>query len=163
MGEKAEWKIVKEKSGEAAALKPDENLSNAEPYQGAASKQETRARDFHRNSAEGMGAKVVPETECVQRVKFPELQEPTSPRQVLDKIDYLRDVDLEVSVELGNAILSINNILGLDVGSVIELNQTVGEEVRILINGNAYALGEVVVIGEKFGVRILKIIHEQDN
>ncbi len=173
MGEKAAWQILKpgvvqtgaananpsEPAMEAGAVEEEGFLQ--ETVKGKAQRQESRSRDYGRQGFDQLSAKVVPESECVQRVKFPAVQSTLNDTQALEKIDYLRDVDLEVGVELGNTILSINKILGLDVGSVVELNQTVGEEVRILINGNPYALGEVVVIGEKFGVRLTRIIHER--
>lgn len=95
--------------------------------------------------------------ESVQRAKFtPLVAEPGA--EPLGKIEYLRDVDLEASVELGNAVMTVENILSLQTGSLVELKQTVGDPVRLLINGNPYALGEVVVIGEKFGVRLIKLL-----
>lgn len=95
--------------------------------------------------------------ESVQRAKFtPLVAEPGA--EPLGKIEYLRDVDLEASVELGNAVMTVENILSLQTGSLVELKQTVGDPVRLLINGNPYALGEVVVIGEKFGVRLTKLL-----
>jgi|GEM_PF-2230883 len=105
-------------------------------------------------------ARILGEDESVQRAKFPPLKpEPVHP--ALEKIDYLRDVNLEASVELGSTVMTVEKILGLDLGSVIELSQSVTDPVKVLINGNPYAYGEVVVIGEKFGVRITKIINEE--
>ncbi len=171
MAEKPAWQIFKPGAVQAGAAEGDgksqgtaDALDEAEFLQETVkgkTAQEPRTRDHGRQSFDQLSAKVVPEDDYVQRVKFPAVQAGLSDGQALEKIDYLRDVDLEVGVELGNTILSINKILSLDVGSVVELNQTVGEEVRILINGNPYALGEVVVIGEKFGVRLTRIIHER--
>lgn len=97
-----------------------------------------------------------PEPDEVQRVAFAPVQEgPVGP--ALGNIQYLKDVNLEAGVELGNATLSVDQILKLGIGSIVELNQTVGEPVRLLINNSVYALGEVVVIGDKFGVRIAKL------
>jgi flagellar motor switch protein FliN len=93
----------------------------------------------------------------VQRVKYSELQD-ESTHTPLGNIDYIKDVNLEASVELGDAQLSVEKILQLSVGSVVELMQTVGDPVRLLINHNTYALGEVVVIGDKFGIRITKLV-----
>jgi flagellar motor switch protein FliN/FliY len=77
-----------------------------------------------------------------------------------EKIDYIKDVDLEASVELGDTVMTVEAILALGVGSIVELKQTVGEEVTLLINGHPYARGEVVVINEKFGIRITRLLRE---
>jgi len=98
------------------------------------------------------------EGEEIQRVQYAPIQESAVERP-LGNIDYLKDVNLEAGVELGTTTLSVEAILSLGVGSIVELNQTVGEPVRLMINNNVYALGEVVVIGDKFGVRIGKLMH----
>jgi flagellar motor switch protein FliN/FliY len=96
--------------------------------------------------------------EAIQRVKYPALVENTA-SPALGNIDYLKDVNLEASVELGSANLTVEKVLNLGVGAVVELSQNVGDPVRLVINHNLYALGEVVVIGDKFGVRITKLVH----
>jgi len=78
-------------------------------------------------------------------------------KQVRD-IDFLLDIPLEVSVEVGKTKLLINDLLQLGQGSVIELNKVAGEPMEILINQKLIARGEVVVINEKFGVRLTDII-----
>jgi len=123
------------------------------------SAQNKKKKEYNRHVADSFSAKVMMEPESVQRAKFPQLQEEIT-QQALGKLEYLKDVDLEASVELGNTVLTVEKIIALNVGSIIELNQSVGDQVRLLINGNPYAYGEVVVIGDKFGVRITKIIHE---
>lgn len=124
-----------------------------------AAEPETRPASGSHTPNEGAAARVMAEAESVQRAKFPPLREEDG-QSVLGKIEYLKDVDLDTSVELGSTVLTVESILGLHVGSIIELNQTVGDQVRLLINSNPYAFGEVVVIGDKFGVRITKLIHE---
>jgi len=95
--------------------------------------------------------------ESIQRVKYPPLTE-TAVSPTLSNIDYLKDVNLEASVELGSANLTVEKVLNLGVGAVVELLQNVGDPVKLVINHNLYALGEVVVIGDKFGVRITKLV-----
>jgi flagellar motor switch protein FliN len=94
--------------------------------------------------------------EEVQRVKYSPLQAGTV-EAPLHNIDYLKDINLEAGVELGNTTMSVEQILGLGVGSIVELNQTVGDPVRLLISNHVYAQGEVVVIGDKFGIRISRV------
>src|SRR3954447_21524909 len=73
-------------------------------------------------------------------------------------IDLLLDVSLEVSVELGRTRMTIGELLALRPGSVIELDKLAGEPADILVNGTRIARGEVVVVDEKFGVRVLEIV-----
>lgn len=68
------------------------------------------------------------------------------------------DVELELQVELGRTRRQVREILTYGPGSVIELNKAAGEPVEILINGRVVARGEVVVVGENFGVRITEVI-----
>jgi flagellar motor switch protein FliN/FliY len=73
-------------------------------------------------------------------------------------IELLMDVALEVSVELGRSHMSIAEILALRTGSVIELDKLAGEPVDVSVNGTLIARGEVVVVDEKFGVRITEVV-----
>jgi len=73
-------------------------------------------------------------------------------------MDMLRDVNMDVSVELGRIELPLGRVLQLAKGSVIELDKLAGEPVDIMVNGQRIAQGEVVVIDEHFGVRISNLI-----
>jgi flagellar motor switch protein FliN/FliY len=73
-------------------------------------------------------------------------------------LDFILDLPLEISVELGRAKILISDLLQLGQGSVIELTKLAGEPLEILINQKLIARGEVVVINEKFGVRLTDII-----
>jgi len=73
-------------------------------------------------------------------------------------IELLMDVALEVSVELGRSHMPIGDILALRTGSVIELDKLAGEPVDVSVNGTLIARGEVVVVDEKFGVRITEVV-----
>ncbi len=79
---------------------------------------------------------------------------PVAPGQV----DLLMDVPLDISVELGRSQRPIRNILALVVGSVLELDRLAGDPVDVLINGRRIARGEVVVVDERFAVRITEIL-----
>jgi flagellar motor switch protein FliN/FliY len=86
--------------------------------------------------------------------KVPGSQQKKTPRE----LDFLLDIPLDVSVELGRTSMLINDLLQLGQGSVIELNKLAGEPLEILINSKLIARGEAVVVNEKFGVRITDII-----
>jgi flagellar motor switch protein FliN len=74
------------------------------------------------------------------------------------RLDLLLDIPLEITAELGRARMLINDLLQLGQGSVIELNKLAGEPLEILVNQKLIARGEVVVVNEKFGIRLTDII-----
>ena len=76
----------------------------------------------------------------------------------IQSIDFILDIPLEVTVELGRTSMLINDLLQLGQGSVIELNKLAGEPLEILVNRKLIARGEVVVVNEKFGVRLTDIV-----
>jgi len=76
-------------------------------------------------------------------------------------MDALRDVEMRISVEVGGTRMPIRDILELHPGSVVELDRLVGEPVDVLVNGHRFAVGEVVVITDTFGVRITEILSPQ--
>ncbi len=73
-------------------------------------------------------------------------------------MDMILDIPVTVSVELGKTRILINELLSLGQGSVVELNKLAGEPMEIMVNGKLIARGEVVVVNEKFGVRLTDII-----
>jgi flagellar motor switch protein FliN/FliY len=73
-------------------------------------------------------------------------------------LEMLLDIPLEITAELGRAKMIINDLLQLGQGSVIELNKLAGEPLEILINQKLIARGEVVVVNEKFGIRLTDVI-----
>lgn len=79
-----------------------------------------------------------------------------------ENIDMLLDVDLDVSIELGRADLSIKRILELAPGSIIELDRMAGEPVDLLVNNKVVAKGEVVVVDESFGIRIVSLVTPEE-
>ena len=73
-------------------------------------------------------------------------------------IDLILDIPLSVTVELGRSKMLINDLLQLGQGSVIELTKLVGDPLEVLVNDKLVARGEVVVVNEKFGVRLTDIV-----
>lgn len=80
----------------------------------------------------------------------------------MKNLSLLLDVPLQVTVELGRTKRSVQEILHLSSGSIIELDKLAGEPVDILVNNKLIAKGEVVVIDENFGVRVTDIISQSD-
>lgn len=77
-------------------------------------------------------------------------------------MELLFDVPLQVTVELGRTKRSVQEILQLSTGSIIELDKLAGEPVDVFVNNKLIAKGEVVVIDENFGVRITDIVSQSD-
>lgn len=73
-------------------------------------------------------------------------------------LELLLDIPLEITAELGRAKMIINDLLQLGQGSVIELNKLAGEPLEIMVNQKLIARGEVVVVNEKFGIRLTDVI-----
>ena len=73
-------------------------------------------------------------------------------------LDFVLDIPLEISVELGRAKMLISDLLQLGQGSVIELNKLAGEPVEIFVNQRLIARGEVVVVNDKFGIKMTDIL-----
>ena len=78
------------------------------------------------------------------------------------RMDLLLDVPLDISVELGRARMTIQDLLALGPGSVIELDKIAGEALDILVNDRLVARGEAVVVNDKFGVRITDIVSQAE-
>lgn len=88
--------------------------------------------------------------------------QPTSKKQSGRTLDFLMDVALQVSVEVGRARMTIQDLLQMGPGSVVELEKLAGEPLDIFINGKPVARGEAVIVNEKFGVRLTDIISPED-
>ncbi|MEE8484117.1 MAG: flagellar motor switch protein FliN [Nitrospinota bacterium] len=79
-----------------------------------------------------------------------------------EKLDLILDIPLNLSVELGRTKMLINDLLQLGQGSVIELTKLVGEPLEVLVNDKLIAKGEVVVVNEKFGVRLSEVLSAKE-
>lgn len=82
----------------------------------------------------------------------------TEQNEEMRSLDFVLDIPLEVSVELGRTRMIINDLLQLGPGSVIELDKLAGEPMEIFVNNKLVARGEVVVMNEKFAIRLTDIV-----
>jgi len=73
-------------------------------------------------------------------------------------LEMLMEVSLQLTVELGQTHMSVRQVLDLQQGSVVELNRQAGDAVDIFVNNHIFARGEVVVVDDKFGVRITELV-----
>ena len=89
---------------------------------------------------------------------FPSFDEtPTAHAQTQD-LDMILDIPVQISVELGRSRITIRNLLQLAHGSIVELDALAGEPLNVFVNGTLIAQGEVVVVNDKFGIRLTDII-----
>lgn len=76
------------------------------------------------------------------------------------KLDTILDIPVTISMEVGRSLISIRNLLQLNQGSVVELDRVAGEPLDVLVNGTLIAHGEVVVVNDKFGIRLTDVISQ---
>ncbi len=91
-----------------------------------------------------------------QEIKGGEGEKPGA--NAVSNLDFILDIPLEISVELGRVRMMISELLQLGQGSVIELNKLAGEPLEIFVNQKLIARGEVVVVNEKFGIKMTDIL-----
>ena len=96
-------------------------------------------------------------TETVSQENIEDLTA-TGQTEVDRDLDFILDIPLEISVELGRTSMLVHDLLQLGQGSVVELSKLAGEPMEIFVNGRLFARGEAVVVNEKFGVRLTDII-----
>ena len=99
------------------------------------------------------------EADALKESSESELPEPTS--KGLD-VDFLSDVPMTVTVELGVGNITIKDLLQLGQGSVLELNKLAGEPLEVKVNDRLISKGEVVVLNEKYGIRLTDVINPDD-
>ena len=91
-------------------------------------------------------------------VSFEELRSENNKVTVNPELDVILDIPVTISMEVGRTSITIRNLLQLNQGSVIELDRLAGEPLDVLVNGTLIAHGEVVVVNEKFGIRMTDVI-----
>ncbi len=78
------------------------------------------------------------------------------------KLDTILDIPVTISMEVGRSYMSIRNLLQLNQGSVVELDRVAGEPLDVMVNGTLIAHGEVVVVNDKFGIRLTDVISQTE-
>ncbi|MCH1920576.1 flagellar motor switch protein FliN [Shewanella sp. A3A] len=78
------------------------------------------------------------------------------------KLDTILDIPVTISMEVGRSFISIRNLLQLNQGSVVELDRVAGEPLDVMVNGTLIAHGEVVVVNDKFGIRLTDVISQTE-
>lgn len=89
---------------------------------------------------------------------FPSFGGNTGNAGMMNELDMILDIPVQITVELGRTKITIKNLLQLAHGSVVELDAMAGEPMDVMVNGTLIAQGEVVVVNDKFGIRLTDII-----
>ena len=97
-----------------------------------------------------------------QQVAARQLNDTASAESGDVKLDVILDIPVTVGMEIGRTQLSIRNLLQLNQGSIVELDRLAGEPMDVLVNGTLVAHGEVVVVNEKFGIRLTDVVSPAD-
>lgn len=100
----------------------------------------------------------------VNNVEFDELQDtsPSLSSEEHERLDSILDIPVTISMEVGRSKINIRNLLQLNQGSVVELDRVAGEPLDVLVNGTLIAHGEVVVVNDKFGIRLTDVISQTE-
>lgn len=99
-----------------------------------------------------------PQGSDVERAELQSLEDEGANSGVGSSLEMILDIPVTISMEIGRSKIPIRNLLQLNQGSVVELDRLAGEPLDVLVNGTLIAHGEVVVVNEKFGIRLTDVI-----
>jgi len=119
------------------------------------SEQNIKPENFMPNDTQQIEEEIPPSQKVVDLTKETLGRDPA---QIPRNLDFILDIPLEISVELGRARMRIADILKLGQGSIIELTNQAGNALEILVNQKPIAKGEVVVVNEKYAIRLIEIL-----
>ena len=142
----AEWEAAMEESGDGEGGEDGADDNRADEW--AAAMAEAGESD------EGAGKQV----RTAPMEDFGDQPEPGGAPGTEPDLDVILDIPVTISMEVGNTQIPIRNLLQLNQGSVIELDRLAGEPLDVLVNGTLIAHGEVVMVNEKFGIRLTDVI-----
>ena len=123
---------------------------------------ETTAQDAGDDWADAMAEQADAEAGNAQAAEFDELVPDEAKGEGEVNLESILDVPVTISMEIGRTKIAIRNLLQLNQGSVVELDRLAGEPMDVLVNGTLIAQGEVVVVNDKFGLRLTDIISPAD-
>ena len=111
--------------------------------------------------AAAMAEQAIEEAEQVQLDELVDDSKPITKEEAA-KLDGILDIPVTISMEVGRSFISIRNLLQLNQGSVVELDRVAGEPLDVMVNGTLIAHGEVVVVNDKFGIRLTDVISQTE-
>ena len=100
----------------------------------------------------------------INNIELDELTDTSTPISKAEhaRLDSILDIPVTISMEVGRSKINIRNLLQLNQGSVVELDRVAGEPLDVLVNGTLIAHGEVVVVNDKFGIRLTDVISQTE-
>ncbi|WOT06257.1 flagellar motor switch protein FliN [Shewanella youngdeokensis] len=111
--------------------------------------------------AAAMAEQAIEEAQAVELDEFSGDAAPLSQEEA-SKLDAIMDIPVTISMEVGRSFINIRNLLQLNQGSVVELDRVAGEPLDVMVNGTLIAHGEVVVVNDKFGIRLTDVISQTE-
>ncbi|MGS0673872.1 flagellar motor switch protein FliN [Shewanella sp. 0m-4] len=111
--------------------------------------------------ASAMAEQAIEEAKAVEFDEFNNDSAPLSEEEA-SKLDAIMDIPVTISMEVGRSFINIRNLLQLNQGSVVELDRVAGEPLDVMVNGTLIAHGEVVVVNDKFGIRLTDVISQTE-
>jgi flagellar motor switch protein FliN/FliY len=113
-------------------------------------------------AAEGAEPAAAGDAAAVHAQVFPELRPDATLNVAPERLELILDIPVHLTVELGRTKLAIRNLVQLAQGSIVELDRLAGEPLDVLVNGCLIAQGEVVVVNDKFGIRLTDVIAPEE-
>lgn len=114
--------------------------------------------DMDDDWAAAMAEQEAPEGDDAAAVEFDQLNDESQGSKSNPDLDVILDIPVTISMEVGSTEIAIRNLLQLNQGSVVELDRMAGEPLDIRVNGTLIAHGEVVVVNERFGIRLTDVV-----
>ncbi len=113
---------------------------------------------------DGWGDAMAEEADSVQQAKLDPLTDDSKPggNDLAPELDVILDIPVSISMEVGRTEIPIRNLLQLNQGSVVELDRLAGEPLDVLVNGTLIAHGEVVMVNDKFGIRLTDVVSQSE-
>lgn len=148
----AEWESAMEESGDSEKESDGDSEGDDRNDEWAAAMEEAGETDEDKGGEKDADVRAAPMEE------FPEGSGIARGDGPAPDLDVILDIPVVISMEVGNTQIPIRNLLQLNQGSVIELDRLAGEPLDVLVNGTLIAHGEVVMVNEKFGIRLTDVI-----
>jgi len=145
----SEWEAAMEESGDTEGASEESGADSNGP------EDEWAAAMAEAESLEGQNGADDIQSAPLESFDAPK---PKSSSGVAPDLDVILDIPVTISMEVGNTSIPIRNLLQLNQGSVIELDRLAGEPLDVLINGTLIAHGEVVMVNDKFGIRLTDVV-----
>ena len=116
------------------------------------------------NVDDGWGDAMAEEADSIQQAKLDTLTDEGKPSNddLTPELDVILDIPVSISMEVGRTEIPIRNLLQLNQGSVVELDRLAGEPLDVLVNGTLIAHGEVVMVNDKFGIRLTDVVSQSE-